>query len=135
VNKTLNLLSGATRKKKESGEKNKSDGFIYSLHKECPFFVSLYEYVNRKFRLIILRICIIVCICIDWLFYSMSASMIYAIIIDDNKVHDLEMMTNYTSNETTKMPLLVSFFSYLFMLFSFYLIIIIINLSLNIQWI
>jgi len=41
----------------------------------------------------------------------MSASIAYAIIIDDNKVHDLDMMTNYASNETTKMPLHVSYIS------------------------
>lgn len=35
--------------------------------------------------------------------------MSVSIIIDDNKVHDLEMMTNYACDETTKMPLLVSY--------------------------
>lgn len=37
----------------------------------------------------------------------MSASLAQAIIIDDNKAHDLEIMTKYANNETTKVPLLV----------------------------
>lgn len=80
TNKTFNLLMGQGQQEKErkrARKKTKSDGFIIQFF-TCwmPFFVSLYElYVNRKFRLVILRICIIVCMHRLSACYSMSVSL------------------------------------------------------------